>query len=371
MKRCEHFGPCSGCAHPLSCPEPLVRQRVTQFLGRQVPLISENRPGWRMRAKLAIRRDSQGAPALGLFRKNSHDLLEIPHCQAHHPSINRAAALLEDEMKRLEIEPYDESRQTGSLRYAQFSVCRASGRVQLTLISRERQAAELLARRLWSRAFLWHSIWINIHTAESNAILGNEWIHSQGDPFLCQQIGRAKVAFHPAAFSQAHLSLFDKLLERVSSWVKPGTKLLEVYAGAGAIALHLAEQLSSAQLVEENPYAHLSYQASSPPPSFSYHIGDAREAASYLEEASLILLDPPRKGIDPQLLKALHAAQDKELIYISCSFDSFERDARELLASGWKLQDAAGYWLFPGADHIEMATHWSRSRDPSGSGSAD
>jgi len=368
---CEHFGRCSGCVYPLSFEEPLVWQRVKQFLNASIPLISENRPGWRMRAKLAIRKDFSGVPTLGLFRKNSHELLEIARCEAHHPSINRAAALLKSEMGHLQIELYDEIRQTGSLRYAQFFVCRESGLVQLTLVSRERRSAELLAERLSRHESIWHSIWINLHTSKNNAIFGDEWVHWGGELFLRQKIGLASLAFHPAAFSQAHLSLFDKLLERVMSWVKPGTKLLEVYAGAGAISLHLAKKLVSAVLVEENPYAHLSYQASGMNPSFHYHVGDAKEAIPYLKQASLILLDPPRKGIDPELLKALLSAQEKELIYISCSFESFERDARQLLASGWMLQDAAGYWLFPGADHIEMATHWSRNRDASGCGSED
>ncbi len=361
MKTCAHFLECSGCAHHLDAKEPALWRRVKDFFDRPIPLILENRSGWRMRARLAIRKNGLGSGALGLFRRNSHDLIEIPNCLAHHPAINRAAAFVQKEMGRLQIEPYDEVRQTGSLRYAQFFVCRESGLVQLSLVSQEKRAAELLAERLWSQRDLWHSIWVNLNTSKSNAILGSEWICLFGDPFLRQRIGKSQIAFHPASFSQAHLSLFDKLLEKVESWVEPNTRLLEVYAGAGAISLHLAPRLSSSVLVEENPYSHLSYLESGAPCSFSYHLGDAKEAVSFLDKADLILLDPPRKGVDPQLLEALAAADKKQLIYISCSFDSFERDAKQLMASGWELQDASGYWLFPGADHIELATYWKKS----------
>lgn len=362
MKPCIHFFDCSGCSHHLDEKEPAIWKGVKDFFGMPVPLILENQGGWRMRARLAIRKGEGGQGSLGLFRRNSHDLIEIPHCLAHHPSINRAAALIEREMRRLQIEPYDEIRQTGSLRYAQFFVCRETGMIQLSLISREKRAAELLAKALFEIPSGWHSIWLNLHTAKSNAILGNEWICLFGEPFLRQRIGRARVSFHPASFSQAHLSLFDRLLDHIESWTAPGSRLLEVYAGAGAIALHLAPRLASALLVEENPYSHLSYLASGPLPSFDYHLGDAKEAAGYLERADLILLDPPRKGADPELLRALAASEKKQLIYISCSFDSFERDAKKLLASGWEVQDAAGFWLFPGADHIELAVHWKKNR---------
>lgn len=361
MKECTHFFGCSGCSHSLDASEPAIWRRVKDFFGKSVPLSLENRAGWRMRARLAIRRNGQGASALGLFKRNSHDLIEIPSCLAHHPAINKAAAIIQKEMELLQIEPYDEARQTGALRYAQFFVCRKSGLIQLALVSRELRSAERLAEKLWRYPSLWHSIWINLHTASGNSILGSEWICSFGDPWLSQRIGRAEVAFHPASFSQAHLSLFDKLLERVESWVPPETRLLEVYAGAGAISFHLAPRLSSAILVEENPYSHLSYQASKPPASFDYLLGDAKEATSYLDKADLVLVDPPRKGMDPDLLVALQETNQKQLIYISCSFDSFERDAKQLLASGWELRDAAGFWLFPGADHIELATSWKKA----------
>jgi len=188
--------------------------------------------------------------------------------------------------------------------------------------------------------------------------LGREWIHILGEPFLYQRIGRSRVAFHPASFSQAHLSLFDKLLEQIESWVPLSTRLLEIYAGAGAISLHLSPRLASAILVEENPYSHLSYQASHPPSTFVYRLGDAKEAIAYFDKADVILVDPPRKGLDADLLAALKQTDSKQLIYISCSFDSFEKDANELMASGWKLLDVSGYWLFPGADHIELASRW-------------
>ncbi len=361
VKECSHFVHCSGCSHPLDAKAPAIWNRVETFFEKPVPLLLENKTGWRMRARLAIRKNDRGVGALGLFRRKSHDLIEIPNCLAHHSSINQAASLVQKEMEWLRIEPYDEVRQTGSLRYAQFFVCRETGCVQLTLVAREQKTAERLAERLWQIPTLWHSIWINLHKGKGNAILGSEWIHLFGPPFLSQTIGRAQIAFHPASFSQAHLTLFDQLLERIESWVAPKTRLLEVYAGAGAIALHLAPRLASALLVEENPYAHLSFLASNPPPSFRYHLGDAKEAAPFLGEADLILLDPPRKGVDQELLSALQTAQQKQLIYISCSFDSFERDAKQLLASGWKIADAAGYWLFPGADHIELATRWETS----------
>ncbi len=173
-----------------------------------------------------------------------------------------------------------------------------------------------------------------------------------------QRIGRASVQFHPGAFSQAHLGLFDRILEIIEAWTPQGARLLEIYAGTGGISLHLAPHLKSAVLIEDNPYAALSFSASSPSDSFRYIQGDAKIAQEHIPEADLIVVDPPRKGLDPALLESLCKTDRKTLIYISCDFNSFERDAKRLLEANWRIEDAKAFWLFPGTDHIELAVRF-------------
>jgi 23S rRNA (uracil1939-C5)-methyltransferase len=96
--------------------------------------------------------------------------------------------------------------------------------------------------------------------------------------------------------------------------------------------------------------------------------------------ADVIIVDPPRKGLEEEVLdelcKEVNKNQDyvespnllttpdrlvnwvndaKFLIYVSCGFDALTRDAERILTSnaGWKLESATGYILFPGSDHVE------------------
>ena len=115
----------------------------------------------------------------------------------------------------------------------------------------------------------------------------------------------------------------------------------------------------------QNPYAYLSFQQTVSKQRLNpiqYIQADAAKAGDYFEEAELILVDPPRKGLEPALLESLQKAKAKTLIYISCSFKSFQRDARQLLSSGWVIEDASLYWLFPGTDHVEIVTKWISSQ---------
>lgn len=97
---------------------------------------------WRTQAKLAIGSPStssksrllQSGISLGLYRRNSHNILSIPQCQVHHPSINIASSLLAQAAQTVRITPYNEFDGRGLLRYAQFRVETTTGKVSLTLV---------------------------------------------------------------------------------------------------------------------------------------------------------------------------------------------------------------------------------------------
>ena len=344
---CTHFPSCSGCSLDLRNSPSGITQIRSFF--KTFDWISHQKLAWRMRAKLAIRKNG-----IGLFRKKTHEVVEIPHCKTHHGAINNAANFLKQAIAATLIEPYDEVSQSGVLRYAQFFVCRESEKIQLALVvQNNRVAAKKLAEYLWEKTDLWHSIWINEQPLATNRIFGDIWHHCFGPKFLSQRIGRANVPFHPGAFAQANLSLFDEILNRIERWVAPKSRLLEIYAGVGAISMHLEPLLQSALLIEENPYALLSFRESGS--SYSYLQADAKAAISHLASADVIIVDPPRKGLDLDLLEAIAEETKKTLIYISCSFESFKKDAEVLLSSGWEIVDAAGFELFPGTEHIELA----------------
>jgi tRNA/tmRNA/rRNA uracil-C5-methylase (TrmA/RlmC/RlmD family) len=101
----------------------------------------------------------------------------------------------------------------------------------------------------------------------------------------------------------------------------------------------------------------------------------------FLQGADVAILDPPRKGIEPELLDYFCNANGRtsgsddesedsasqepitvnRLLYLSCGFSAFERDCQRLLGSGlWKLVSAEGFLFFPGADHIETLAVFDR-----------
>ncbi|PIS02517.1 MAG: hypothetical protein COT85_04960 [Chlamydiae bacterium CG10_big_fil_rev_8_21_14_0_10_42_34] len=346
---CPHFPLCSGCTLTDIFNPPVWQDAKEFFRAHDIePLLhTSGFSQTRYKAKLAVR----PGPEIGLFKKNTHDVLSIPNCLIHHDPINRAVEIIRKEMISQKISPYNETTRLGQIRYIQLFVHRTTNQIQLVLITTE--SLELFCKSLL-KYDLWHSIWQNIHPSATNRILSDRWEQIYGEPFLWQPINDHLIPFHPGAFAQANLPLFEKMIQKIQTWVKPNDKVLELYAGVGAIGLCLSPLVKQITLVENNPYAHLSYQQT-PKPNITYQCTDAKLAD--FTNYDLIIVDPPRKGLDPTILPKLESPQ---LIYISCGFESFKRDAQNLLSIGWKLKEAHGYILFPGTNHVETLALFKR-----------
>jgi tRNA/tmRNA/rRNA uracil-C5-methylase (TrmA/RlmC/RlmD family) len=87
--------------------------------------------------------------------------------------------------------------------------------------------------------------------------------------------------------------------------------------------------------------------------------GDALEAH---ESAQVVIVDPPRRGLDSALAAALADEPPPLLLYVSCDVDSFRRDAAQLVAGGQLRLAALEAWsLFPNTEHVETLARFERS----------
>ncbi len=364
---CDYFPLCSGCEKHGDVSSPPVWQTTKEFFHKvasDVPISLKVKEivGWRTRAKLAVRGTFQ-EPQIGLFKHRSHQVISIPTCPLHHPSINTIYSKIKKVMIGLKIDPYDEERGTGILRYLQFAVETKTRKVQLALVVNQSSQDALLERfvkQLYTEKGL-HSIWLNFQPAKTNRIFGDHWALRDGEPYLWEQLGNAECAFHPACFSQAHLSLFEEVLSRIREWTPSNSRILELYAGVGAIGLNLASQSQEVTCVEINPFASECFQLSrlklplDVQGKISMKISSSEDALALIAGKDVIVVDPPRKGLDVKVLDALcNAEQQTQLIYLSCGPLSFQRDVEKLLSHGWKIEKAEAYLFFPGSDHVEI-----------------
>jgi 23S rRNA (uracil1939-C5)-methyltransferase len=364
MIHCPHFNVCSGCTLDAKALEPPIYQKAKVFFEsigfKDVPLIHEELTNWRLKAKVVVRGSSKN-PIIGLYKAQSHEAVDIPFCKVHHPLINESIALIKKGLQQLGIEPYDELNHQGQLRYVQLAVNRKMGKVQLSLIVNSMDGALNLINWLQNeRSGLWHSFWINRNKTQTNRILGDEWIFVSGNQDFEEEILGQKVYFSPAGFSQANLNLFEKIVHEIFTKIKPNDKVVEFYAGSGTIGLPVAKKASFIKAVEYTKEAKVMFEKANLS-NTEYFVGDVKDYTNLIEANDVIIVDPPRKGLDPYLLKTLKDFKGlKTLIYVSCGFDSFARDTKELLEANWRLKLVKTYLLFPGSDHIETLAFFEK-----------
>ena len=372
---CSHRPPCPGCPrYGEKGIAPETRQRLAELAQRaglpDPEIIEGPLFRYRHRARLSVRGRS-ASPKIGIFQQGSHRIVDIPSCRVHHPAINQVAAVLKAAIKKTGALPYSDAPHLGDLRSIQVVVERSSQNVQLVLVGNAKSPAPLrplMHELIESPELGLQSLWWNGNDERTNTILGREWKRISGPAALTETIGGADVFFPPGAFGQANLDLADSIVECIHSWVPPDARVLELYAGCGAIGLGLARRGQEIVFNELSPDSLLGLEmgvAALPPGARDrtrLSPGPASQSASLLEEADVLIADPPRKGLDETLLGTLERSVPERFIYLSCSADSFLRDAEALLAGRrLRLARLEAYALFPGTDHVEILALFERA----------
>ncbi len=325
--------------------------------------------GYRHRARLAIRGRAT-SPKLGIFQEGSHRIVDIPRCLVHHPLVNRVAAALRDAIRATGVAPYVDRSHRGVLRYLQVVVERRSERAQVVLVANgeEPDALAGLARHL-ERALgpSLHSLWWNGNPARTNTILGPHWHRFTGAEAVREEIGGADVFFPPGAFGQTNLVLADRLVAQVAAWVPDGAAVTEFHAGCGAIGLGLLARAARVAFNEVQPDAlagldlGLAAQPAAERARATILPGPAADFVERACAADVVIVDPPRKGLEAALLEGLVREPPARLIVVSCSLVAFLREARALLDDGRvRLAALVPFALFPFTEHVETVALFER-----------
>lgn len=376
---CPHRPPCPGCPRfDQPGPPPAAVEAIEALClahGLPAPPIHTlSGRGHRHRARLAVRGRAR-SPKIGLFAEGSHQIVDTPNCAVHHPAINEAARDLRAAIRETGIAPYQEAHHRGALRYVQIVVERETSRVQVVLVGNGGQPDVLgdlpavFERRMGERL---QGLFFNAQPERNNTILGRETIHLAGAPAIHERLGGVEVAFPPDAFGQNHLPLFAEAIDRIHALVPAAAKVTEFYCGVGAIGLGLLAQGHPIAFNERSPaglaglaqgLALLPTEVQDCARRFDGAAGDRLDA---IAEAEVVIVDPPRKGLDRPLLDALVAAPPRRLIYLACGLPRLLEELPILLASGQvRLSGVELFDFFPFTGHVETLVWLDRNGEQS------
>lgn len=371
---------CPGCPRfaaqeidPERCEQ--LRKLADRWGCTQVEFISTPGEGYRQRVKLSAR-GALGQVGLGIFEAGSHRLVAIPNCPVHHPSIQSLLPRLTEWLNEAKVAAYDEPRHRGILRAVQLAVEPKTRRIQVVLIvladlTRNLAEPQQLVSQLepvisrLKADGLVHSIWLNGQPEQTNTLVGENFFLLHGPRFIEDLSGDSRVFFPPGAFGQAHPELHARAVARIFESVPEGSRVTEYYAGVGSIGLGL---LSRGDDVRFNEVGAGSLEGlregvkllGHQPEERIFH-GRAGLHARLYGPGDSVIVDPPRKGLDAELLQRFVLDPPARLIYLSCGLDSLLREAEQLEHAGlMRLKSLTGFSYFPFTRHVETLAIFER-----------
>ena len=301
---------------------------------------------------------------MGLYVPGSHRVMDISSCPVHPRAVNQVVHYLKNKILELGIEPYDERDDSGDLRYLDFRYSTARRELSVTLVTRHGSfpKGEQLARALMRRFPFVSGVIQNINEARGNVIWGTSCRTLAGRDTLMERIGDLKLVLPPGVFCQANPYTARKLYEHVRQLaaLRGRETVLDLYCGIGPISLYLATDARQVWAVDDNELSINTAKQNARRNgrgNCRFITGDVATATAQLRETlttvELIVLNPPRKGVQPQALTAIVSFNAPKLIYISCEPRSLARDLDRLVAANYRVEHIQPFDMFPQTEEVE------------------
>lgn len=310
-----------------------------------------------------------GSPKIGLFELGTHRVVHIPNCRVQHPLINEVANIVRRALAETRLTCYSDSAHMGFARYLQVAVERRTQTAQVVLVGNSEgpepfaDCFDLIRERAGAKL---HSLWFNSNREPTNAIFTPHFHKICGTDAIVENFGGADIFYPPGAFGQSNLEMAGRIIEHLRDLVPSGAIVAEYYGGVGAIGLSLLDRMQELRINEVSPQSLLGLEQGLAKlgvarAKVQVFPSDAKGALACGESADVIIVDPPRKGLDLPLIEAIIDGRCKHLFYISCGIDSLARDAAALSCAHLKLTTLRAFNLFPFTEHVETLACFERT----------
>ena len=318
---------------------------------------------YRTTAKLAVA-GTYREPYIGMYRRTTHDVVDLEGCPVHHPLINRVIQAVRSGICDQKIQVWQEKKRSGILRYLVVRVSESSRQAMVTFVTARRAFNEMhhLAAHVKSLVPEVTVICQNVNSSEGNVIFGSQDHFISKEHSMVEQIGTVRLEVSPRSFLQAQNDGARLLYETVrdKAAITSESRVLDVYCGIGGIALTLAPRVQEVYGVELNQEAVKDARKNARlnnARNCRFEAGDAAEMLEGLvedgEHFDLVVVNPPRKGCERAVIEQLLALAAPTIAYVSCSPQTLARDLAVLVAGGYHIELVQPVDMFPQTMHVE------------------
>lgn len=382
---CRHFPRCGGCsflAHTYveECyrKESRVRDLLSPLGCRVERIVSSPRQDdWRHKVQLPFGRIKSGRghlPTIGCYALGSHDVVDQKECRIQDRSLSQIAWTVRDWAAREGIPVYNERTGSGFLRHLLLRKAQATGEILMGLVCNGPRPTHYRAllktllpaceKALRGTDGKLVGVVQDVNERDTNVVLGGQEMPWWGRNWIKEKLGPYSFHVELSTFFQVNPYQTPRLYDLAKAAVPKGAKALDAYCGMGTIALWISDKAGQVLGLEENPRSVQAARAAAKANNVEnaeFVCGDAAELMPELAHQGwdVVVLDPPRKGLDERSLESLIESKIGRIVYVSCNPNSLARDM-ELLHETYKPLYATPVDMFPRTEHVETVAVFER-----------
>ncbi|MCK6145220.1 23S rRNA (uracil(1939)-C(5))-methyltransferase RlmD [Enterococcus hirae] len=327
-------------------------------------ILMENPIGYRNKAQIPVRR-IDGRLATGFYKKNSHELVEIEDYYIQDPAIDEAIKRVRDILQRFQVRGYNEAKNEGQIRHIIIRRGHYSHEMMVVLVTRKekffkgKEIASIIHEELPEVV----SVVQNINEEKTNVILGDKEKVLYGRSYIEDQLLGKTYRISSKSFYQVNTEQTEKLYQTAIEFaaLQKEDTVIDAYSGIGTIGLSLADKVKEVYGMELVPEAIEDAQFNALTNKIEnahYEVGKAETVMKKWQDKgikpSVIVVDPPRKGLDARFIASAIDMEPAKLVYISCNPATFARDAKLFAESGYEVKKVQPVDLFPQTHHVEL-----------------
>jgi 23S rRNA (uracil-5-)-methyltransferase RumA len=373
---CPVYDVCGGCQlQHLNYEQQLKEKRdiVIQSLERHTKLAidkldiretigMEDPWGYRNKSSFQVGQ-KDGKVLAGLYGLNSHQLIDIDQCAVQHSQTNEATTKIKRILEELKIPIYNEKSRKGIIRTIVTRVGVQTGELQVVLITSQKELPkkDLIIQEIQKQLPNVKSVVQNINGQKTSIIFGEETLPLAGEDFIQETLGDLQFELSARTFFQLNPKQTVKLYNEVKNAAEltGKEKVVDAYCGVGTIGLWLADQAAEIRGMDVIPESIEDAKKNAKRHGITntkYVPGKAEEVLpKWVKkgwEPDVMVVDPPRTGLESLLIQTILQAKPKRLIYVSCNPSTLAKDI-QALSSKYEVMYIQPVDMFPQTAQVE------------------
>ena len=328
---------------------------------------------------------SLGEPCVGFYKASSNEVVDINESIIQHQVSMAAARATRQFMKDDNITAWDDKWKQGLMRHMIVKVSFETEEVMVTYIINGKsipngqKLIEMLDDEIYEEGFELKSVNLNINKESGKNLYGKDTIPYAGTNTISDRIGELELEISPLAFYQVNPVMCEKLYDKAKEYANLTGKenVLDLYCGVGSIGLYMANESKFVIGIESENQAVLNANRNAVingivnarfitgkaeeelPKLVNSQVEGASngevdlELSDVAKSADVVILDPPRAGVDSKLIDAVVGISPEKIVYISCDPATLARDVKLFMEKGYEFVEATPADMFPHTLHIE------------------